>query len=219
MNTTARSFKAIDDLETDLVDALNAVSRSEHRFLKLLHEFDWRQGWKEYGNTDCAGWLVWRCKISRGTAAEKVRVARALWTLPRIDAAFAEGQLTYSQVRAMTRVANEHNEASLLDYANGASAEQLEQHCSRLRNGDPDVSESLARRQRERRSLTKHVKQDGSGTLIVELPAAELEMVMAALEQIGSDLVDDPDRSLFAKGADALVALARAQLDRGNANR
>ena len=216
MTAGVQSFKAINDLETDLVDALNAVSQSEHRFLKLLHEFDWRKGWQEYGNTDCAGWLVWRCKISRGTAVEKVRVARALWALPKIDAAFAHGRLTYSQVRAITRVANEQNEATLLDYASGSSAEQLEQHCSRLRNGDPEVAETLARQQRERRSLTKYVKRDGSGTLTVELPAAEFELVMAALEQVGADLVDDPDRSLFAKGADALVALARAQLNGAN---
>ena len=81
-------FKQIDDLEQALIASLEEVSRATHRFLALLREFDLRQGWKEYGNTDCAQWLSWRCGITRGTAQEKVRVANALWTLPQIDTAF-----------------------------------------------------------------------------------------------------------------------------------
>ncbi len=212
MTTDIHQFVPIDNLEADLLDALAAVSQSEQRFLKLLREFDWRQGWKAYGNADCAGWLAWRCKISRGTAVEKVRVAKALWVLPCIDAAFAEGQLTYSQVRAVTRVASATNESHLLDFALGSTADQLEQYCSRLRNGDPQESDSLARRQRERRSLTRYVRSDGSGTLTVDLPAAELQLVLCALEKMASALPDDSERSLFAKGADALVAMAQAQL-------
>jgi len=44
------------------------------------------------------------------TAQEKVRVAKALWTLPRIDAAFERGDVSYSKVRAVSRVATENNE-------------------------------------------------------------------------------------------------------------
>lgn len=212
MNTNVQALIPLDDLEANLLDALATVSQAEHRFLTLLNEFDWRQGWKEYGNTDCAGWLVWRCKISRGTAIEKLRVARALWRLPQIDAAFAKGQLSYSQVRAVTRVADQDNETALLNYALDRSADQLERYCSRLRNTDPEHAAALAQRQHEGRSLTKSVKPDGSGTLVVELPAAQLQLVMAAVEKVGALLGEDPDRSVFARDADALVALAQAHL-------
>jgi hypothetical protein len=42
-----------------------------------------------------------------GAAREKVRVAHCLQDLPLIDASFATGEISYSKVRAMTRVAIE----------------------------------------------------------------------------------------------------------------
>ena len=48
--------------------------------------------------------------------------------------------------------------------------------------------------------------------LTVELPRAELELVLKALEFVGSTLPEDPTRSLFAKGADALLQMARDAL-------
>ena len=92
----------------------------------LLREFDLRQGWKAWGFTDCAAWLNFRCGIVPGTAREKVRTARALLDLPRVCASFEKGELSYSNVRAMTRVATPVNEQDLLDFAVGATASQLE---------------------------------------------------------------------------------------------
>ena len=82
-------FRPIDDLEATLIESWRDVSRATHRFLVLLREFDLRQGWKAYGNVDCADWLNWRCGIARVTAQEKVRIARSLWGLTQIDEAFA----------------------------------------------------------------------------------------------------------------------------------
>ena len=48
-----------------------------------------------------------------GPAREKVRVARALADLPKISMAFREGKVSYSKVRAMTRVATDKNEEAL----------------------------------------------------------------------------------------------------------
>jgi len=206
------SFQPLDDLESSLLESWQAVTQATHRFLVLLREFDLRQGYKAYGNNDCAEWLNWKCGIARVTAQEKVRVARALWTLPQIDTAFARGDLSYSKVRALTRVANERNETDLLDYALTASAAQLDAYCARLKNGDPLDSRTAARRAREGRSLTRHFRQDGTGVLTVELPREELELVMRAIDRLASQLPADEDRSLFATGADALVAMARGSL-------
>ena len=65
----------------------------------------------------CAHWLNWKCGIDLGAAREKVRVARSLEKLPRVAASMAEGRLSYAKVRAMTRVADESNEAYLLNIA------------------------------------------------------------------------------------------------------
>lgn len=207
-----RNFQPLDQLEAHLVARWREVTQAEHGFLKLLREFDLRRGWEGYGNNDCAEWLNWRCGICRTTAQEKVRVARALWFLPRIDEAFQRGDLSYSKVRALTRVAMERNEADLLAYALEHSASQCETYCRRLRYGGPEVSAADAQRLHEGRSLVRHLREDGSGTLTVELPQEALELVLAALEQVGRELPDDPTRSLFARGADAVVAMARAAL-------
>ena len=80
----------MDDLESALSDAWGEVNRATHRFFSLLREFDLRQGWRESGCVDCANWLDFALKISRKTALEKLRVAKALWFLPQIDDAFAK---------------------------------------------------------------------------------------------------------------------------------
>jgi hypothetical protein len=70
----------------------------------LIRQFDERAGWLKWGLGNCAEWLHYRCDLSMNAAREKVRVAHALKTLPDIAAAFASGDLSYSKVRAMTRV-------------------------------------------------------------------------------------------------------------------
>jgi hypothetical protein len=88
----------------------------------------------------------------------------------------------------------------------------VETYCQRLRNGDATISADDARRLHEARSLTRTFRDDGSGTLHVEMPRAELELVLRALEFVGRTLPEDLSRSLFAKGADALLQMARDAL-------
>ncbi|MDP9020154.1 MAG: DUF222 domain-containing protein [Actinomycetota bacterium] len=74
----------------------------------------------------CAHWLNWKCGIDLATARQKVRVAHSLRQLPMTATAFAAGQLSYSKVRALTRVATPDNEADLLDLALTGTTSQLE---------------------------------------------------------------------------------------------
>ncbi len=66
--------------------------------------------------------------MSMGTARERVRVARALPELPKILAAFRIGKVSYSKVRAMTRVATRRNEDVLLNVAFHGTAAHVETH-------------------------------------------------------------------------------------------
>jgi len=68
------------------------------RLLDLIREFDARGGWNT-GFLSCAAWLSWRVGLDRGAARERVRVARALGTLPLLARALARGELSYSKVR------------------------------------------------------------------------------------------------------------------------
>src|SRR4051812_25790092 len=105
-------------------------------WLRLIAEFDERGGWHGYGIKSCGHWLAWQCGLSPGAAREHVRVARALRGLPRIEAAFAAGRLSYSKVRALTRIAEPDSEASLLDLVLQLTASQTERTVRQWRRAD-----------------------------------------------------------------------------------
>ena len=105
-------------------------------WLRLIAEFDRREGWHGYGIASCAHWLAWQCGLSPGAAREHVRVARSLESLPLITAAFAEGRLSYSKVRALTRIAEPDSEASLLEVALELTASQVERTVRQWRRAE-----------------------------------------------------------------------------------
>src|SRR6476469_1503107 len=105
-------------------------------WLRLVAEFDERGGWHGYGIQSCGHWLAWQCGLSPGAAREHVRVARALRGLPLIEAAFAEGRLSYSKVRALTRIAEPDTDASLLEVALELTASQVERTVRQWRRAD-----------------------------------------------------------------------------------
>jgi hypothetical protein len=94
----------LDDLESELLGLAGHIAAAECRFLQLLAEFDERNGWAGDGIRSCAHWLSWRAGMSLRTATEHLRVAHALRNLPHITEAFAAGRISYSKVRAITRI-------------------------------------------------------------------------------------------------------------------
>ena len=117
---------ALEALEEEIVLLAAHLHAAEHRFLTLVAEFDRRQGWKLAGHRSCAHWLAFRCGYDLGTARERVRAARALVKLPETSAAMSRGELSFSKVRALSRVATPENEGDLLDLARGSTTAQLE---------------------------------------------------------------------------------------------
>ena len=104
-------------LESELTAFAAHLSAAERRWLALEAEFDRRELHLEWGCHTCAAWLSWRCGLDPRSAREKVRVARALDGLPLVGAEFGKGRLSYSKVRALTRIATPENEQSLVDVA------------------------------------------------------------------------------------------------------
>ncbi|GAB3306769.1 HNH endonuclease signature motif containing protein [Haliea atlantica] len=120
-----------------LGQAITQLSTQIHtancRLLRLIGEFDRCGGWRQQATMrSCAHWLAAHCGITLGAAREKVRVARQLEFLPDVEEAFAAGELSYSKVRAVTRVARPDNEAFLLHLAQKNSAGHLEKLLSRF---------------------------------------------------------------------------------------
>jgi hypothetical protein len=115
-----------DQLSEKITTLAGQINAANYRFLKMIAEFDRRKAWCGAGIRSLAFWLNWKCGINMGAAREKVRVALALDGLPKTNTAFEKGELSYSKVRAITRVATEENEANLLNIAKYGTAQHLD---------------------------------------------------------------------------------------------
>ncbi|MGY1849165.1 DUF222 domain-containing protein [Blastococcus sp. SYSU DS1021] len=128
--------KSVPELAREIASGAVRLAAATAAWLRLVAEFDRREGWRAVGILSCAHWLAWQCGMAPGTAREHVRVARGLGALPLISAAFAEGRLSYSKVRALTRVAEPDTERELLETALEATASQVERLVRSWRRAD-----------------------------------------------------------------------------------
>jgi hypothetical protein len=209
------SKRSIDQLESDLINRSKHINTQEYDFLVDLREFDLRQGWKLYLFSSSAEWLSMKCGIDVTTGREKVRVARALFDLPQLSAAFGSGELSYTKARSLTRIATVHNEAEELAHALKATTDQVQARCRQLRNGDRAVSTVDANRLHKERYLSRSIDQNGRMTISIELPAETGELVMQAIEQAACEEEDN----FHARQADALVEVAKSYLAGGSAKK
>ena len=112
---------SVEDLGREIAELAARMDAATHRLLECIRQFDESNAWYAQGAVSCAHWLSWRIGLDLATAREKVRVARALATLPAIDQALRLGKLSYAKVRALTRVATPGNETQLLELAMAAT--------------------------------------------------------------------------------------------------
>lgn len=136
------------------------IQAATYELLVMVREFDEREGWGG-GFKSCAHWLNWRTGLALGAAREKVRVARALAELPRLSDAMRRGALSYSKVRALTRVATPETEERLLDFARCATAAHVERLVRAWRHVDRIAAAEDDRRRHESRHLKVWVDDDG----------------------------------------------------------
>ncbi|MGH7385997.1 MAG: DUF222 domain-containing protein, partial [Candidatus Rokuibacteriota bacterium] len=134
------------------------------RLLALIRDFDARGDWNT-GFRSCTHWLSWRVGLDLGAARERVRVARALGTLPRLAEALARGELSYAKVRALTRVATPETEGRLLAVGRAGTACHVERIVRGWRRVDRQAEARAAARQHAARAL--HVYQDEDGTVVL----------------------------------------------------
>ena len=165
-----------EELEQEIASLSAHIDAATHRMLTCIRRFDQEGDWHEQGAISCAHWLSWRVGWDSGTAREKVRVARALGNLPAIDEAFGLAVLSYSKVRALTRVATPENEETLLEMAIYATAAQLERLCRGYRAA---VAEE---RKPEERSVHRRLLAGGMVKLELVLEADEAELILQAVQ-------------------------------------
>ena len=202
------------DLLGDRIAELSArIQAATYELLCYLREFDRQHGWE--GFRSCAHWLNWRTGLDLGAAREKLRVAAALAELNHLSAAMACGRLSYSVVRALTRVATPDNEARLVAVACCATGAQVERLVRAWRQADREAQPDA---EQARRALSTRVDDDGMvvlrARLTPEVGAVVLRALEAALEQVPPAAEGDAASSAQRR-ADALGLVAESALAGG----
>lgn len=229
---TESSFHPATTLADQITELAAHLDAGQYQLLRLIERFDREEGWAGAGVRSCAHWLSWQCGMNLGAARERVRVARALPALPQISAVFAEGRISYSKVRAMTRVATPANEDVLLNVALHGTASHVETQVRTYRRFKRVEALDHARQQHFQRQASCRQDVDGSFILRARLTPEQGALVAKALERAGIELFEEtrnePDdvsaetprapidmaipNAAASSRADALVRVAEAYL-------
>jgi hypothetical protein len=172
-------MSSADQLGEEIASLAAHLDAATHRLLECIRQFDEAHGWHEQGAVSCAHWLAWRAGLDAATAREKVRVARALGSLPAIDEALRHARLSYAKVRALTRVATPQNEACLLDLALKATGAQLERLC----RGYRAVQAAEESSEPEERSVRQRQLPGGMVKLELVLSPDEADLILRAIDR------------------------------------
>ncbi|HEX5049052.1 MAG TPA: DUF222 domain-containing protein [Gammaproteobacteria bacterium] len=206
--------RSIDDLATAIRLGERGLNVETYRILMLVREFDDRCGWQKWGYRNCAEWLAWSCDLGMSAARERVRTAQALREMPAIAAAFEDGRLSYSKVRALTRVVEYRDEEQLLDYALRVSAEQVEDRCREIRNGAPESTAGAWRAWEHRSLIISRDAARGMMKITVEVPIEDGEVIANAIERVA----DAGDAAIGPEFAAARKAAGVREVDGSTAN-
>jgi len=176
------SGRSLGDLESEITELSAHIHAATFRLLELIREFDEREGWGGPGLMSCAHWLNWKCGIGLGAAREKVRVAHALKNLPKISDSFRQGQISFSKVRAMTRVATPETEEYLMMIARHGTAAHMEQLVRYFRKVKRIEALEAENQRHELREMNWHIDDDGSYVIKARLTPEQGERVLKAVE-------------------------------------
>jgi hypothetical protein len=218
---TETSELPIEELEARITELCGHLNAAQYRWLMLIGEFDRRQGWGDGKLASCAHWLNFKCGLNLGAAREKVRVAHALEKLPLIAACMARGELSYSKVRALTRVACRATERDLLNIALHGTAYHVERTVRLYRRAMQAQELSREASQEQHREVSYYWEEDGSLVLKARLPAVGGALVVKALEaalaqvpehEVCVERSEEWPLSHAARRADALVRMAQGSL-------
>ena len=225
LSDTHSPLSDAEQLGEQITELCSYIYAAESRLLALIHEFDDKQYYEKLGFCSCAHWLNFKCGIGMNAAREKVRVANALAKLPKMDERFSKGELSYSKVRAMTRIADETNEDYLLMIAKHGTAHHVEKLVSKYRTAKRVQDASVANEQYRDRELSHYYDHDGCLVIKARLPAEQGALIVNALEMAMdkdfrvSDVTADQmplgqtSQPIAVRRADALAEIAETYMN------
>ena len=185
----------LERLEAQICEGAAHLAAGMGRWLLLVGEFDRRMGYERWECRSTAFWLNWHCGISVRTAQEQVRIGRALLDYPRISGAMCSGRLSYSKVRAITRVVTPETEETLIDLASAVPASQIE----RVVAGRKRVNVPENATAHKAQHVDAYCDEDGSLVGMFRLDPDEGAALLAALT-LGKEILRDQKRSAERSG-------------------
>ncbi|MDY0002867.1 MAG: DUF222 domain-containing protein, partial [Polyangia bacterium] len=204
--TAPLDSRSLEDLEDEITLLSATIQAATCRLLLLVGEVDRRGLWSDplgSSHRSSAHWLSHRASLDLGTARQYVRVARALPGLPRLSEAFSRGEISYSKVRALTRIADGQNEETLLGWARAGTASHIETLVRRYRRANRLLENEKAEAREASRGLAAWY--DSDGMLVVEgrLTPEHGALLLKALERAKDELYARPDGSAETRGSHA----------------
>jgi hypothetical protein len=222
--TLHTSYIRSEVLGKEITELFGYITAATCDLLVKIREFDQDKLWHLDGICSCAHWLNWKCGIGMNAGREKVRVANALGKLPKISEAFRLGEISYSKVRAITRVATPENEDHLLRIAHHGTAHHVETLVSGYRRACRLNDDEVAEKQLKNRSLSYRWDDDGSLVINGRFQGEVGAMLLKALESAvdNAEPEEGPTTSAFEpisqRRADALAEMAESYLESGPAS-
>jgi hypothetical protein len=210
-----------EKLGDEITELCGYIYAATHHLLELIREFDEMRYWEDLGFQSCAHWMNFKCGFGMNSARERLRVAHALGGLPKISEKFSEGAISYSKVRAITRVAGESNEEYLLMVATHGTAHHVERLVAQYRRAKMLQDNEFAMDLHENREVTYYYDHDGCLVMKARIPAEQGELIVKAFEMaiesgnVGARLAGDSDEheSIAARRADALSNIAETYMN------
>ena len=207
----AETATSAENLGNEITELCGYIYVATYQLLLLIAEFDRRKYWEKDGFASCAHWLNFNCGFGLNSARERIRVAHSLGRLPKIADKFSTGELSYSKVRAITRVADDTNEDVLLNIAEHGTAHQVERVVAQYRRAQHLQNSDNAHQQYLDREVSYYYDVDGSLVMKLRMPPDQGELLLKALEKMmDRDAQDGESEStpVAARRADALAHIA-----------
>ena len=160
-----------------------------------LLDFTERGLYRKFGFSSTTQFALMRFQISPKKTHNLLRIARTIEELPLIDEAFAKGEVSWSSVRELTRVATRETEKEWLDFARGSTLRAIERAVSGVRRGERPPKDAYG--------LTRTKLK-----VVAELPIEDHAVWQAAFDRVAATRGEEMDAST------ALLVLAKSYLER-----
>jgi hypothetical protein len=180
-NGSPLGLPGVNELEVEIVELALRLSTGTYELLVLIGEFDESGSWARSGALSCAAWLADVCGIEISTARNQVRVARAMRALPRLDAAMADGDVSYAKARVLAPHLSEGNAADLVSIARSTPAGRLGVAIAAWLQRH-DKPEAIRARQVQMRSCSWRTDADGMVTLTARMLPEAAAVVCAVID-------------------------------------